>query len=81
MFPVAVPTITLALSLAGVAAAAADPCAAIGGQTWVLPKDLQACFEAQPVNVTEKNNVRPLFCFPTPSNHFHTEINVAMVAL
>lgn len=31
---------------AGVAAApSADPCAVIGGQKWVAPSDVRACFE------------------------------------
>ena len=37
---------------------AADPCAAIGGQKWVAPGALRACFESFAVNQTIKENVR-----------------------
>ena len=36
----------------------ADPCAAIGGQKWVAPGALRACFESFAVNQTIKENVR-----------------------
>ena len=36
---------------------AADPCATIGGQTWVSPADVRACYQSFPVNETEKANV------------------------
>ncbi len=36
----------------------ADPCAAIGNQTWVAPSAVRACFESFPVNQTIKSNVR-----------------------
>ena len=35
----------------------ADPCAAIGGQKWVAPSALRACFQSIPVNQTIKANV------------------------
>lgn len=41
-----------------VSARAADPCAAIGGQKWVAPGAVRACFESFAVNQTIKNNVR-----------------------
>lgn len=49
--------VALALSLTAFAAAAADPCTVIGGKTWVLPSQVRACFQAQKLNATEKNNV------------------------
>jgi hypothetical protein len=39
------------------AVAAADPCAAIGGQKWVAPSAVRACFQSFPVNETIKSNV------------------------
>ena len=38
----------------------ADPCAAIGGQKWVTPSAVRACFQSFPVNETIKSNVRRL---------------------
>ena len=35
----------------------ADPCAAIGGEKWVAPSAVRACFESIPVNQTIKANV------------------------
>lgn len=35
----------------------ADPCAAIGGQKWVAPSAVRACFQSIPVNQTIKANV------------------------
>ena len=37
---------------------AADPCAVIGGQKWVAPGALRACFESFAMNQTIKENVR-----------------------
>lgn len=43
----------------------ADPCAAIGGQKWVAPSAVRACFQSIPVNQTIKANVSfiDLCCF------------------
>ncbi|KAF7325770.1 Peptidase S41 family protein ustP [Mycena kentingensis (nom. inval.)] len=38
-------------------ALAQDPCAAIGGQKWVAPAALRACFQSFPVNQTTKENI------------------------
>ena len=37
--------------------AATDPCATIGGKTWVSPADVRACYQSFPVNETIKANV------------------------
>lgn len=34
-----------------------DPCTDIGGQKWVAPSAVRACFESFPVNQTIKSNV------------------------
>lgn len=36
---------------------AADPCAVVGGQKWVAPSDLRACFTSFPVDPEVKANV------------------------
>lgn len=36
---------------------AADPCAVIGGQKWVAPSAVRACFESFPINESTKSNV------------------------
>ena len=45
---------------------AADPCATIGGQTWVSPADVRACYQSFPVNETEKANVSARISPPPP---------------
>ena len=45
---------------------AGDPCATIGGQTWVSPADVRACYQSFPVNETEKTNVSPHISPPPP---------------
>lgn len=42
-----------------VAAAKADPCVVIGGQKWVAPSDVRACFTSFKVDPAVKSNVRP----------------------
>ena len=34
-----------------------DPCAKVGGQKWVAPSAVRACFQSIPVNQTIKANV------------------------
>lgn len=41
----------------GLAERIADPCAVVGGQEWVDPKDLRACFESVKVDPVIKENV------------------------
>ena len=36
---------------------AADPCATIGGKTWVSPADVRACYQSFPVDEAVKANV------------------------
>ena len=60
------PGLVMLLILASLVVAAAanavprapDPCAAIGGQKWVAPSAVRACFESFPVNQKTKTNVR-----------------------
>lgn len=77
MFSVSASVVALALSLAGVASAAADPCSVIGGKTWVLPSEVRACFQAQKVNAAEKNNIIDVV---TKTLAFHTSTNYQILA-
>jgi len=43
-----------------VATRQSDPCAKVGGQKWVSPSDLRACFTSVPVDPVLKENVRLL---------------------
>lgn len=44
-----------------------DPCAAIGGQKWVAPSAVRACFQSFSVNETTKSNVSVFPPFFTPT--------------
>lgn len=58
---VAYVTATVGASVDGALATverAIDPCAAIGGQKWVAPSALRACFTSVQVDPTIKQNVR-----------------------
>lgn len=48
---------------------ATDPCAAIGGQKWVAPSAVRACFESFPINETTKSNVRYMALLGSTLNH------------
>ncbi|KAF5324377.1 hypothetical protein D9619_011355 [Psilocybe cf. subviscida] len=68
-----------ASSIAGAAAAslsvaerAGDPCAVIGGQTWVAPKDLRACFTSIKVDPVIKDNIIQVI---NKTLAFHTSVN------
>ncbi|KAH9916995.1 uncharacterized protein BXZ73DRAFT_105687 [Epithele typhae] len=51
---------------------AGDPCAAIGGQKWVAPSDVRACFSSIPVNATQKANIIEVV---NKTLAFHTSVN------
>ncbi|KAF9560741.1 hypothetical protein CPC08DRAFT_636240 [Agrocybe pediades] len=51
---------------------AADPCAAIGQQTWVSPSAVRACYRSVKVNETEKANILDVI---EKSLAFHTSTN------
>ncbi|TDL25270.1 hypothetical protein BD410DRAFT_633830 [Rickenella mellea] len=50
----------------------ADPCVAVGGQKWVAPSALRACFQSIPVNATTKSNILEVV---TKTLAFDTSIN------
>ncbi|KIJ22690.1 hypothetical protein M422DRAFT_57113, partial [Sphaerobolus stellatus SS14] len=54
-------------------APAADPCVAIGGQKWVAPAAVRACFQSFPLNETRRSNVidvvNKTFSFQTSINY------------
>ncbi|PPQ84793.1 hypothetical protein CVT25_007425 [Psilocybe cyanescens] len=51
---------------------AGDPCAAIGGQKWVAPKDLRACFTSVKVDPVIKDNIIQVI---NKTLAFHTSVN------
>ncbi|KAH9478024.1 Peptidase S41 family protein ustP [Psilocybe cubensis] len=52
--------------------AARDPCAVIGGQKWVAPKDLRACFTSVKVDPVIKDNIIQVI---NKTLGFHTSVN------
>ncbi|KAI5120057.1 hypothetical protein M0805_007808 [Coniferiporia weirii] len=63
----------LVISVAASAATTVvDPCAAIGGQEWVAPSAVRACFESFPVNETTKSNILEVV---NKTLAFHTSVS------
>ncbi|KAJ3759694.1 hypothetical protein EV360DRAFT_41436 [Lentinula raphanica] len=56
---------------------ALDPCATIGGQKWVFPKDLRACFTSFAVNPVIKQNIVEVI---NKTLAFHTSVNYEISA-
>ncbi|KAJ7240586.1 hypothetical protein C8J57DRAFT_1371544 [Mycena rebaudengoi] len=54
-----------------------DPCAVIGGQKWVAPKDLRACFESFKVDPKIKTNILDVV---SKTLAFHTSVNYQIQA-
>ncbi|EJC99199.1 uncharacterized protein FOMMEDRAFT_148756 [Fomitiporia mediterranea MF3/22] len=67
----------VAAGAASVVLRAPDPCAAIGGQKWVAPSAVRACFESFPINETIKENILEVV---TKSLAFHTSVNYQLRA-
>ncbi len=51
-------SVAWALTALIAAVAAQDPCTEIGGQKWVTPAQVRACYSSFAVNESEKSNVR-----------------------
>jgi len=49
-----------------------DPCAVIGGQKWVAPQDVRACFTSVKVEQSIKANVRGIKIHGISKNHLTT---------
>ncbi|KAH8114000.1 hypothetical protein DFH11DRAFT_1509631 [Phellopilus nigrolimitatus] len=56
---------------------AGDLCAAIGGQKWVAPSAVRACFESFPINQTTKSNILDVV---TKTLAFHTSVSYQVLA-
>ncbi|KAJ7691599.1 hypothetical protein B0H17DRAFT_1286019 [Mycena rosella] len=54
-----------------------DPCAVIGGQKWVAPKDVRACFESFKVDSAIKSNILDVV---SKTLAFHTSVNYEILA-
>ncbi|KAF8157203.1 hypothetical protein B0H34DRAFT_490777 [Crassisporium funariophilum] len=78
-------TFLLVSGLAAIAAAtnievvgrAADPCAKIGGQKWVAPQDVRACFTSAKVDQSIKANIIEVI---SKTLAFHTSVNYQIQA-
>uniref|UniRef100_A0A0W0FIA0 Uncharacterized protein n=1 Tax=Moniliophthora roreri TaxID=221103 RepID=A0A0W0FIA0_MONRR len=57
--------------------APADPCATIGGQKWVAPRDLKACYESFKVDPALKDNILTVI---ERTLSFHTSVNYQIQA-
>ncbi|KIK68514.1 hypothetical protein GYMLUDRAFT_68368 [Collybiopsis luxurians FD-317 M1] len=68
---------TATLALTDVARQASDPCAIIGGQKWVSPQDLRACFNSFPVDPSVKENIVQVI---NKTLAFHTSVNYELSA-
>ncbi|KAF9031686.1 hypothetical protein BDZ89DRAFT_1101087 [Hymenopellis radicata] len=65
--------LSVALALTLIAAVAAqDPCATIGGQKWVTPAQLRACYSSFAVNENERSNIIEVV---NKTLAFHTSTN------
>ncbi|THU78746.1 hypothetical protein K435DRAFT_786117 [Dendrothele bispora CBS 962.96] len=54
-----------------------DPCAKVGGQKWVSPSDLRACFTSVPVDPVIKENIIEVI---NKTLAFHTSVNYQISA-
>ncbi|KAF5371801.1 hypothetical protein D9758_003452 [Tetrapyrgos nigripes] len=54
-----------------------DPCAKVGGQKWVKPADLRACFKSVPVDPVIKENILEVI---NKTLAFHTSVNYQISA-
>ncbi|KAJ7167423.1 hypothetical protein C8R43DRAFT_985248 [Mycena crocata] len=54
-----------------------DPCAVIGGQKWVAPKDVRACFSSFKVDPAIKSNILDVL---SKTLAFHTSVNYQIKA-
>ncbi|KAJ7078820.1 hypothetical protein C8R43DRAFT_910264 [Mycena crocata] len=54
-----------------------DPCAVIGGQKWVAPKDVRACFSSFKVDPVVKSNILAVL---SKTMAFHTSVNYQISA-
>ncbi|KAK0458953.1 uncharacterized protein EV420DRAFT_1541517 [Desarmillaria tabescens] len=65
------------LILATVVSAQRDPCASIGGQTWVTPAQVRECYKSFAVNETEKANIIEVI---NKTLAFHTSVSYEVQA-
>ncbi|KAF9009968.1 hypothetical protein BDQ17DRAFT_1234948 [Cyathus striatus] len=63
---------TSASSIPDILARASDPCAVIGGQKWVAPKDVRACYQSIKVDQKIKSNIIDVI---NKTLAFHTSVN------
>ncbi|KAJ7185372.1 hypothetical protein C8R46DRAFT_881566 [Mycena filopes] len=67
----------LSATVSGLESSKADPCAAIGGQKWVAPSDVRACFSSFKVDETIKSNILDVV---GKTLAFHTSVNYEISA-
>ncbi|SJK98440.1 uncharacterized protein ARMOST_01707 [Armillaria ostoyae] len=66
-----------AFALVAAVSAGRDPCATIGGQTWVTPAQVRECYRSFAVNETEKANIIEVI---NKTLSFHTSVNYEVQA-